>query len=366
HGYAQADTLPNYAYGLVTLFLQGACWGTFGGALAGLMTERRPVRTGDWFGLIASIFVGGWLAVALVVDVLGFHVNPPRHNGSVAFLGAAIGMFLWLARGRGGAGLRGAGFGFAGFGLGMAGGRLLANVAIVLEPLGYTTNHWNVMEITCGFVGGGVFTWGMLGLGEAEPAGEPGEYRGPALLGAVFVLAVIPLWHRTARVAEQSAGWAAAARGFGHPDPDGLAVSTLSGVNVACLAGCAGAGLWAAALARGWWWPSWLPAVWLSAVMLAFQSLTSFTFWRPARPGHLNTQTGFWVLLAFMLLHAALFRPSAGTARPLRWGRLAAGTVAALALIVALAGVTNGPRTMRTAATRWPVWTWTQGRDKAP
>src|SRR4029079_11932520 len=47
--------------------------------------------------------------------------------------------------------------------------------------------------------------------------------------------------------------------------------------------------------------------------------------------------------------------------RHTRWGRLAVGTLATLAAIVPLAGVTNGDRTMRAANTRWPVWTWTDG-----
>ena len=57
HGYAQSDTLVNYGYGFVTLFLQGSAWGTFGGALIGLMLERKPMRTGEWLGLIGSIAV---------------------------------------------------------------------------------------------------------------------------------------------------------------------------------------------------------------------------------------------------------------------------------------------------------------------
>ncbi len=48
HGYAQSDTLVNYGYGFVTLFLQGSAWGTFGGGLIGLLLERRPMRTGEW------------------------------------------------------------------------------------------------------------------------------------------------------------------------------------------------------------------------------------------------------------------------------------------------------------------------------
>ncbi|MFO0852650.1 MAG: hypothetical protein U0871_29425 [Gemmataceae bacterium] len=363
HGYAQADTLPNYAYGLGALFLQGGCWGTFGGCLAGLLCERRPVRTGDWLGLLGSVLLGGWLLFAVAVDLLGFQVNPPRNNIAVAFVGAAVGQFLWLAATGRAAGLRGAAFGFAGFGLGMAGGRVLANAAVHLAAWGYTINHWNVMEITCGFVGGGVFAWGMLGLGRVEPAGEPDEFRWPAVLGAVFTLGVIPVWHLSWRVPERVGKWAESLRGFGHPDPDGQAATVHTAVAVVAAAGAAGAAGWAVALARGWRWPSWLPAVWLSAVMLGFQQLTALAPWTPARTGYLDTHRAFWALFLFLLVYLAVARPGsrpAETAEPdrLRAGRLAVVTVAGLGLLIALAGLTNGPRTMRSANTRWPVWSW--------
>ncbi|MBP3957366.1 hypothetical protein J8F10_19140 [Gemmata sp. G18] len=363
HGYAQADTLPNYAYGFAALFLQGGCWGTFGGGLAGLLAERRAVRTGDWVGLLASVVLGGWLAPALLVDAIGFHINPPRNNIAVAFLGAALGQFAWLAWTRRAAGLRGALYGFVGFGLGMAGGRLLGNAAVHLEVWGYTINHWNVMEITCGFVGGGVFTYGMLGLGRVDPAGEPDEFRLPAVLGAVFVLGVIPAWHRLTRVPEKVAGWGATLRELGHAD--GLAGTVLRGTDAVCVAAGAGAVLWALALARGWRWPAALPVIGLSVAMLVFQNLTALYFWRPARPGYLDTQTGFWILFAFVLAYPILARPRERALvepeRPVRWGRLILGTAATLGVIVALAGFTNGERTMRTANTRWPVWSWNDG-----
>ena len=91
HGYAQSDTLLNYGYGFLTLFLQGSAWGTFGGALIGLMLERKPMRTGEWLGLLGTVFFSGWVVSYLVVDVLGFQINPPRNNGSIAYFGAAIG-----------------------------------------------------------------------------------------------------------------------------------------------------------------------------------------------------------------------------------------------------------------------------------
>ena len=228
HGYAQADTLPNYAYGFFTLFCQGGCWGTFGCALAGLLAERKPMRTGDWLGLIGSVFLGGWLASVVIVEWIGFHVNPPRNDISVAFLGAAIGQFLWLATHNRPIGLRGAAYGFIGFGLGMAFGRLLANAFRHLETIGWSINHWNVMEVTCGFVGGGVFTFGMLGLGRLEPDEKPSEenqFHTPNAIGAFYVLGLIPLWHIAARTFEKYPKWSDQLRKYGFTNSDGLATS---------------------------------------------------------------------------------------------------------------------------------------------
>ena len=55
------------------------------------MLERKPMRTGEWLGLIGSTLFAGWVMSYLVVDVLGFQINPPRNNSSIAFMGAASG-----------------------------------------------------------------------------------------------------------------------------------------------------------------------------------------------------------------------------------------------------------------------------------
>ena len=163
HGYAQSDTLVNYGYGFLTLFLQGSAWGTFGGGLIGLLLERRPMRTGEWLGLIGSVLFAGWIVSFLIVDVLGFQINPPRNNGSIAFMGAAVGQMIWLACNNKPTGLRGAVLGYIGFGLGMAVGRLLGNLANVLQvDYGFTINHWNVMETSCGFIAGFIYCFGMV------------------------------------------------------------------------------------------------------------------------------------------------------------------------------------------------------------
>src|SRR5262249_23158878 len=97
HGYAQADTLPNYAYGLLALFLQGGCWGTFGGCLAGLLAERRPLRTGDWLGLLGGGVLGGWGATPLGGGPPGVQGQPPPKNTPAPLPGAALGPFPRLA-----------------------------------------------------------------------------------------------------------------------------------------------------------------------------------------------------------------------------------------------------------------------------
>ena len=97
HGYAQSDTLLNYGYGFLTLFLQGSAWGVFGGAIIGLVLEHEPMRTSEWLGLIGSALAGGWVLSLVLVDAIGFQINPPRSNDSIAYFGAAAATIVWLA-----------------------------------------------------------------------------------------------------------------------------------------------------------------------------------------------------------------------------------------------------------------------------
>src|SRR4029077_4927901 len=127
----------------------------------------------------------------------------------------AIGQFLWLACNRRPAGLRGATLGFIGFGLGMAGGRLAANALVAAD---ININHWNVMEMTAGFVGGGVFPFGMLDLGRLEPEEDP-SLSFPNFLGALLVLGAIPCLHLATKVWDKMDGWQLTLAGYGYPDP---------------------------------------------------------------------------------------------------------------------------------------------------
>ncbi len=370
HGYAQSDTLVNYAYGFFTLFLQGSAWGTFGGALIGLMLEQKPMRTGEWLGLIGSTLFAGWAISYLVVDVLGFQINPPRNSSSIAFMGAALGQLAWLVCNNKPSGLRGAVLGYVGFGLGMAGGRLLGNLSNVLSHhYGYTINHWNVMETSCGFIAGFIYCFGMVG----RPHPEPPEIENIPLAsfyGIVYVLGLIPLWHRLNRInpaAAKKAEWATALASDGWSEPRKLASTILWLVDGVCLLGFVGAGAWM--VIHFWRLKRWsmLPVLWLSGTMLLYQNLNARYLLYHARPKYINMHHVFWIMFALMALYAIFARPRPAdvpaSSLPdiddrFPWIQWMVGAAATLAIVIFLAGKVNDDTTMTSATTRWPAWSW--------
>lgn len=363
HGYAQSDTFINYTYGFFTLFMQGGAWGTFGCAAIGLMFERERLRPLDWITLIATILVGGYITYFLVVDLIGFDINPPRSNGSIAHVGGALAQIVWLAVKKKPMGLRGALLGFFGFGLGMSGGRFLGNLAHV-QPI--PINHWNVMEISCGLIGGFVFAFGMLGREFPEIPNTP-LYRALNFFGAIYVMTLIPILHRLLRIQPTGEkghldGWTEQLKGYGYADPSGLAHTTMTLINALCVVAFLGTLIWI--------WLHWMnrvrwsafPIFLLSLVMLLIQNLRVLYFLYPREPGSIDTHSFSWVLFALMALYA-LFIPrpptvdaSAPPSPP--WPRWLATTAAIFALMVFLAGFVNGKTTMTTANTRFPIWSW--------
>jgi hypothetical protein len=373
HGYAQSDTLINYAYGFVTLFLQGSAWGTFGGALVGLMLERKPMRNGEWLGLIGSTLFAGWFTQFLVVDVIGFGINPPRNSDSIGHMGAALGQLIWLACNNKPSGLRGAVLGYVGFGLGMAGGRLLGNYANVLQAeFGFTINHWNVMETSCGFIGGFIFCFGMVDRAHPDPP-ERENIPLASFYGIVYVLGIIPLWHRLNRIADVAKkmdDWAKEFKSYDYSDPERLARITLWLIDGVCVLGFVGVAAWMLIHFRRWQRLSMIPVLWLSGTMVLYLDVNALYFFYPARPRYINMHHVFWAMFVLMVLYSLFARP-----RPVKaasedivfdeprfaWERWMAGAVAATALVVFLAGYVNNHKTMKTANTRWPEWSWSQG-----
>ncbi|ODT98005.1 MAG: hypothetical protein ABS79_06600 [Planctomycetes bacterium SCN 63-9] len=381
HGYAQSDTLINYSYGFLTLFLQGSAWGTFGGALIGLVLERKPMRTGDWLGYLGSIFIAGWITYYLVVIVIGFDINPPRNNTSIAFFGAAIGQIVWLAWNKKLTGLRGAFFGYIGFGLGMSVGRMLGNIANDFQATGMTINHWNVMETSCGFIAGFIYCFGMVNHTYPKPPEDEGiEFV--SFLGMFYTLGLLPLWHRVGRftTSEKLAEWTASFKSYGYSDPGAMAKNVLMMLDGICVLGFVGVAIWLYIHKKRLQKYAAFPVLWLSGTMLLYQNTHALYFFYPSNWHRVNMHGVFWVFFLLMVVYVIVNRPHPGapglaaSEEPavegpnvptldsrVPWIGWILGTVGVFGLVILLSGIINGERTMKAANTRWPLWTWSSG-----
>jgi hypothetical protein len=287
-------------------------------------------------------------------------------------MGAALGELIWLARNDKPTGLRGAALGYLGFGLGMAVGRLLGNFANVFQTdLGFTINHWNVMETSCGFIAGFIYCFGMVDREYPEPP-ERENLSLVSFYGIIFTLGMIPLWHRLNRVppATKLAEWAKAFQSYGYADPEGLARTVLWLVDGVCVLGFVGAAIWMVVHFQNRQRWAALPVMWLSATMLLFQNLTAHYLLYPARPRYINMHHVFWALFLLMVLYVVIARPrpvvvpegtGPGGEPRFLWVAWMAGAAAILGCVVFLAGHVNNEKTMTSANTRWPRWTWSQG-----
>ena len=377
HGYAQSDTVINYAYGFFTLFLQGGCWGVFGCALVGLLLERERVTAREWLTGLAAVFCVGIIFQAIVVYILGFHINPPRSDASIAFVGGAIGLFVWLVYTKKPYGFKGALFGFIGFGLGMSLGRLLGNIAnISQQGGGFTINHWNIMEMTVGLIGGFVFTFGMLGKQAPDRTATP-----PApvfsILSATYVTTLILLLHRFLRIEapKRLTEWTASFTEYKVTNPETYAQYTLWALNILCIAAIILTIVWIFLLFRNKTRFAWFPVLLLSGEMLLFQNIAALYFFYPRVPNQINMHTVFWVLFMLMvcyILFRTFVKPHSDAHNPddvaehVNWRAWTAFAIGAYLVIVGLAHFVNGAETMKGANTRFPVWSWSDGPFPGP
>ncbi len=110
-------------------------------------------------------------------------------------------------------------------------GRLLGNVSNVLQvDYDSTINHWNVMETSCGFIAGFIYCFGMVGRAYPEPP-ENENISLASFYGIIYVLGIIPLWHRLGRIspATKLPEWSKTLTSYGYSNPDGLCWEPFSG-----------------------------------------------------------------------------------------------------------------------------------------
>lgn len=369
HGYAKADTLINYSYGYAMLFCQGAAWGVYGCAALGLLLERRRLTVTEWAAAVAAVSLGGFLLYWLVVDVIGFDVNPPRSNLSVAHFGGALALFVWLVLSGRRTGLRAAVFGFFGFGIGMFLGRLLEMWSFQLPVP--NSGHWNVNEVTVGFLGAFVFTYGMVGCDFPDPPREERrQFLFLSLFSILYVMAGIPLRHRLRLLRPESRleEWTKRFQTYGVENPEAwpeFIVQLLDGV---CLLAVIAAVIWMIVHWRQMVAMRAFPVFALTVVMMTYQKLHAHYFWYPREGFRLNMHEVYWGLFAVMIVTAfGCRRPCVACSEEaiaaLPWNRWIAATLTVYILVLLAAGlfVNKDGRNMGAANTRFPVWSHRDG-----
>ena len=156
-----------------------------------------------------------------------------------------------------------------------------------------------------------------------RPYREPPENENIPLAsfyGIVYVLGIIPLWHRLGRILDPvktKKEWAGKLAEYGYTDPERLANITLWLIDGVCLLGFVGAAAWFVIhFGRRQRWAM-LPVLWLSGTMLLYQNLNALYLFYPARPKYINMHHVFWVMFALMAIYAAFARP-----RPVEAGEI--------------------------------------------
>jgi len=103
-----------------------------------------------------------------------------------------------------------------------------------------------------------------------------------------------------------------------------------------------------------------------SGLMLLIQNLNALYLLYPRQKAMINMHSVFWVIYALMILYAVFGkRPdltdSDEVAESINWRRWVGGALVVYLFIIIMSGFVNGEKTMASANTRFPLWSWRDG-----
>jgi len=367
HGYAASGPPAlwyNYAYGFLMLILQGGSWGIFGTAAIALLLEKKSIKLIEIVSLAGFVYLFGWIFSLIIVKWSGFHINPPRGDSLVNHFGGAIGLIIWLAHSKRMYALRGALIGFVGFGLGMSIGRMNANI---LDYFHIPINSWNVMEITCGAMGGFLFTFFMLERNFAEPQlGKP-LLRTAASVGMIFILGIIPLLQWIGTNKQEIQDMQAKLETWGFINAPSIAGNTIIGIKITLLVGFVFGVVWIFLYFKDKKQFAWFPVMALGLTIMFIDLFTRLYFYYPPpQKGYIDMRTctiGIYLLMAvYIAIREWRYPHTTGEfndekTEKVPWKIWLLTTFFAYLVMLFVSGFTNTELMKRKISnTRFPVW----------
>jgi hypothetical protein len=368
HGYAASGPPPahwiNYAYGFLMLFLQGGSWGIFGTAVIALLLDKKNLKFIEVVRLAGFICFFGWLFFMIIVKWWGYQVKPSRGDSLVAHFGGAAGLILWLYHNKKWFVLRGAMIGFVGFGLGMSLGRMNANI---LDYSHIAINSWNMMEITCGAVGGFSFTYFMIERNYKELQLIKPQLRIALLMGSFYVLGIIPLLQWLVTKEKEVPGMQDKLESWGYSNASIIAGNMLTWINMIVIMGFVLALFWFFLNFKDKKQFAWFPILALGLTIMLIDLLARLYFYYPPpKEGYIDMHTCTIGIYLIMVLYVVLrewkfpdksFTFSDRTTEKIPWKAWVVGIIAAYFMMLVVSSFTNAELMKRKIShTRFPVW----------